>query len=343
MESSLQAELNKITMNEIFEKYGEEKAKNIIIGCIDKKFLKDVKPETKSKMIEDIQPNICNICESQDFYITNSEEICRECGNVHRIIYNSTTFKKQDVPQFLEDKENKVKMIIDGKEVKVDLNKVSKYTLNKLTPHQRIFKLGADNIEDKLEKLQIDYTTDELNLILKIYWNITLYYTTFKNVKPSIKSEENKKVYQVLSIYYSFKESGRTFNLYRILDIFDITLTNLEYFNKILKVILKDSSLESMLLPQIQQVELIVSTDKNLSSKVDKIIQILLDNKIFKVNSQDLYASAYLYISRNILKNTITIVDVQKQFNLIGTIKINKMYQQIANFFTINKKLLLFI
>lgn len=340
MNSSLQVELNKITLNELFEKYGEEKAKSIIIGCVDKKFLKEVNPETSRRVPKGDVFNICNICESQDFYITNSEEICRACGNVHRVIYNSTTFKTKDVPQFIEDRENKVKIIIDGKEVNVDLNKVARYTLNKLTPHQRLFKLGADNIEDKLQQLQIEYTQDELNLMFRLYWNITLYYSTFKNVKPSIKSEENKRIYQVLVIYYSFKELGRTFNLYRVLDMFDVTLTNLEYFNKILKVIFKRSSFETMLLPYIQRSELIVSTDKNISSRVDKIMKIILDHKVFKVESQDLYAAIYLYVSRNILKNTINLVDIQKQFNIPGTVKLNKMYQQITNFFTINKKLL---
>ena len=237
MDSVFERELLKIQLFRLFDVYDDKKAKEILINCVDKDLFKTepIKPKTVTPVKEF---SICNICESTEFYITKSEELCKSCGALHRTIFNPTSYKVKNDEQFITRGENKLRTTIEGKEVTLDIDKLNLYAMQNLTPHQKLYKQGINSIQTRLEEYKIPYNKDELDTIFAMYWNITLYYDKFKNVKPSIKSNENKRSYQCLCVYYGMQ---RTINIYRILEAFDITLSNAEYFNKILGSIFKDT------------------------------------------------------------------------------------------------------
>lgn len=336
MDPIFEKALIKVELDRLFSDYGEKQAKQILIKCVSQDILKKKSPDTTpKKIIENIKDtSICAACNSSNFEITNSQEICRDCGNVHRIIFNSSVNKIKNDEQFIKITDNKFKTKIDGKEVTLDIDKLNLYSMDSLTPHQRLYRNGEKNIKTKLDEAGIEYTKDIMNSILKMYWNITLYYDKFNNVKPSIKTSINKNSYQALCVYYGFEQKD---NVYKILEAFDVTLYNVEYFNSILKVIFKGTGYDAILNDTISpQPEFIIS-NQIVTEKTNKLMTILIDKKLFKEATKETYGATALYVARDILNMSYTAKQIQTELNITNLTKFTQSYSKVKNFISANK------
>ena len=337
MDSIFQKELLKIELTRLFDTYDEQKAKNILISCVDSSYFKKEtsKKPTKPQIVIK-NSSICNICESTEFYTTNAEEICRSCGNLHRVVYNSTSYNVKDDRQFVKYGENKLNTIIDGKRVTLDIDKINLYTMEALTPHQRMYKSGIESIRSKLEESNIIPTESQISSISAMYWNITLYYDKYPNVKPSIKPADNKRIYQALCVYYTLD-----INVYIIIEAFDITLKNLEYFNGILKVIFKNTDYQPILNKTIMSEIELALPNRDLSIKTDQLLNKLIEAKLFKEISKEAYASVALYVSRDIMKKSYTTKKIQEELEITNVSKLNQNYNKVTNFIKQRPRVLL--
>lgn len=337
MDSIFQKELLKIELSRLFDKYDEKKAKNILISCVDSSYFKKETPKKPIKtqvLVKD--SSICNICESTEFYITNAEEICRNCGNLHKVIYNPISYKIKDDKQFVKYGENKLNTIIDGKRVTLDLDKINLYTMETLTPHQRMYKSGIESIRSKLEESNITPTENQFLSISAMYWNITLYYDKYPNVKPSIKPADNKRIYQALCVYYVLD-----INVYLIIEAFDVTLKNLEYFNGVLKVIFKNTDYQPILKKTIMSEIELSLPDEYISSKTNQLLDKLIEAKLFKEISKEAYAAVALYVARDIMKKSYTSKKIQEELEITNVSKLTQNYNKVTNFIKQNPKVLL--
>ena len=336
MDSVFERELLKIQLFRLFDVYDDKKAKEILINCVDKDLFKTepVKPKIVTPVKES---SICNICESTEFYITKSEELCRSCGALHRTIFNPTSYKVKNDEQFITRGENKLKTTIEGKEVTLDIDKLSLYAMQNLTPHQKLYKQGINSIQTRLEEYKIPYNKDELDAMFAMYWNITLYYDKFKNVKPSIKSNENKRSYQCLCVYYGLQ---RTINIYRILEAFDITLSNAEYFNKILGSIFKDTGYADTLKSSLQEETVLSVPDERISDQAQELVVKLKEANLFKDISKETFGATVIYVARDIFKISYTFTKVQNELGITNVGKLSQRYKQIVNFIKQNPRIL---
>jgi hypothetical protein len=336
MDPIFEKALIKVKLDRLFSDYGEKQAKQILIKCVSQDLLKKKSPDTTpKKIIENIKDtSICTACNSSNFEITNSQEICRDCGIVHRIIFNSSVNKIKNDEQFIKITDNKFKTKIDGKEVTLDIDKLNLYSMDSLTPHQRLYRNGEKNIKTKLDEAGIEYTKDIMNSILKMYWNITLYYDKFKNVKPSIKTSINKNSYQALCVYYGFEQK---YNVYKILEVFDVTLYNVEYFNSILKVIFKGTDYDSILNDTISPQPKFIISNQIVTEKTNKLMRILIDEKLFKEETKETYGATALYVARDILKMSYTGKQIQTELNITNLTKFTQSYNKVKNFISANK------
>ena len=336
MDSVFEKELLKIQLFRLFDIYEEKKAREILIDCLDKDIFKTEEPVTK-QVASTKQSSICNICESTDFYITNSAELCRSCGALHRTIFNPTSYKLKNDEQFITRGENKLSTVINGKQVTLDIDKFNLYAMQSLTPQQKLYKQGVNSIQKNLDEFNIPYTKDELNSMFSMYWNITLYYDKFKNVKPSIKPTENKRAYQFLCVYYG---TQRNINIYRLLEAFDITLTNAEYFNKILTSIFKDTGYSSVLKSSLQKEIVLSVPDERISVKAKDLLETLKDANLFRDISKETFGATVLYVARDIFKVPYTFTRVQNELGITNVSKLSQKYKQIINFIKQNPRIL---
>jgi len=328
MDSVFDKELLKIQLFRVFDLYEDKKAKEILINCVDKDFFKPetVKPKTVLPVKES---SICNLCESTEFYVTNSSELCRSCGALHRTIYNTTSYKVKKDEQFITRGENKLKTVINGKPVTLDIDKFNLYAMKNLTPHQKSYKEGINSIQTRLEEYNIPFNKDELDASFAMYWNITLYYDKFKNIKPSIKSNENKRIYQCLCVYYGLQ---REINIYRILEAFDITLANAEYFNKILSLVFKGTGYVDILKSSLQEETVLSVPNEKVSEQAQELAVKLKEAKLFKDISKETFGAAVIYVARDIFKISYTFVKVQNELGITNVGKLSEKYKQIVNF-----------
>jgi hypothetical protein len=326
-------------LERMFEKYSEEEAKKLIIKCIDDKFIKKDTDISKIQITNTAKlaiEDVCRMCESKDFNNTASQMICRECGTIHRELFNRVNYKPKEELKFISKSENTISYIdTDGKKKNIDIDKINLYTLKNLTPHQRIFKSGSENIKNKLIEYNIPYKADQLNDILRMYWNITLYYDKNERVKPNIKSVANKQAYQALCAYYGLDESV---NIYEILEAFDVTIENLEYFNQILKVIFNKTSYE--IKNRIKPEDNLTYSIKKVADIADKLINILIEKSLFKEKNKENYAAVILYVSRDILSMKTTSIQIQNELNISNSAKLNLNYRKILNYLKENKRLI---
>lgn len=336
MDSVFEKELLKIQLFRLFDLYDDRKAKEILIDCVDKDLFKTETVESK-KVSQIKESSICNICESTEFYVTNSTEVCRSCGALHRTIFNPTSYKVKNDEQFITRGENKLRTTINGKEVTLDIDKLNLYAMQNLTPHQKLYKQGINSIQTRLEEYSIPYNKDELDSMFAMYWNITLYYDKFKNVKPSIKSNENKRSYQCLCVYYGLQ---REINIYKILEAFDITLSNAEYFNKILSSIFKDTGYTDILKSQLQEETVLSVPDEKISGQAQDLVVKLKDSKLFKDISKETFGATVIYVARDIFKTPYTFTRVQNELGITNVGKLSQRYKQIVNFIKQNPRIL---
>ena len=336
MDSVFEKELLKIQLFRLFDLYDDKKAKEILIDCVDKDLFK-TETVTSKKVIPVKESSICNICESTEFYVTNSAELCRSCGALHRTIFNPVSYKVKNDEQFITRGENKLKTVIDGKVVTLDIDKLNLYAMQNLTPHQKLYKQGINSIQTRLDEYNISYNKDEIDSIFVMYWNITLYYDKFKNVKPSIKSNENKRAYQCLCVYYGLQ---RKINIYKILEAFDITLSNAEYFNKILTSIFKDTGYSDILKSSLQEETVLSVPDERVSSEAQDLVVKLKDANLFKDISRETFGATVIYVARDIYKISYTFTKVQNELGITNVGKLSQRYKQIVNFIKQNPRIL---
>lgn len=336
MDSVFEKELLKIQLFRLFDLYDDKKAKEILIDCVDKDLFK-TETVTSKKVIPVKESSICNICESTEFYVTNSAELCRSCGALHRTIFNPASYKVKNDEQFITLGENKLKTVIDGKVVTLDIDKLNLYAMQNLTPHQKLYKQGINSIQTRLDEYNISYNKDEIDSIFVMYWNITLYYDKFKNVKPSIKSNENKRAYQCLCVYYGLQ---RKINIYKILEAFDITLSNAEYFNKILTSIFKDTGYSDLLKSSLQEETVLSVPDERVSSEAQDLVVKLKDANLFKDISRETFGATVIYVARDIYKRSYTFTKVQNELGITNVGKLSQRYKQIVNFIKQNPRIL---
>lgn len=336
MDSVFEKELLKIQLFRLFDLYDDKKAKEILIDCVDKDLFK-TETVTSKKVIPVKESSICNICESTEFYVTNSAELCRSCGALHRTIFNPASYKVKNDEQFITLGENKLKTVIDGKVVTLDIDKLNLYAMQNLTPHQKLYKQGINSIQTRLDEYNISYNKDEIDSIFVMYWNITLYYDKFKNVKPSIKSNENKRAYQCLCVYYGLQ---RKINIYKILEAFDITLSNAEYFNKILTSIFKDTGYSDLLKSSLQEETVLSVPDEKVSSEAQDLVVKLKDANLFKDISRETFGATVIYVARDIYKISYTFTKVQNELGITNVGKLSQRYKQIVNFIKQNPRIL---
>ena len=334
MDSLFEKELLKIQLLGLFDTYDDKKAREIIIKCIDTSIFKS--PVKSSKKKVDYEPSsICNMCQSTEFVMTNSEELCKSCGSIHRTLFNSNSYKPKTDSQFIPMGENKLKTTIEGKEVTLDIDKFNLYAMSSLTPQQKIYKQGTTSIQKILDEFTISYTNDELKSIFIMYWNITLYYEKNKYVRPSFKPTDNKRAYQCLCVYYNLQ---REINIYKLIEAFDVTLTNLEYFNKLLPVIFKDTNYSFN--SSIKEENILTVSDEKITQEANSLLEKLIEARLFKSKSKETFGATVIYVARDILKISYTFSRVQDELDIINAGKLSQMYKQIVNFVKMNPKIL---
>ena len=338
MDAEFEKELLKIQLFRLFDIYDDGKVRGILISCVENEQLfKATSPDKPTEINTIDQRSICNICESTEFYITKSEELCRKCGSLHRQIFNPLTYKIKSDEQFIARGENKLKTTIDGKQVTLDIDKLNLYAMQNLTPQQKVYKQGIASIQTRLDEYSLPYNKDELYSMFSMYWNITLYYDKFKNVKPSIKSNENKRSYQCLCVYYGYQ---RKINIYRILEAFDITLANAEYFNKILNSIFKGTGYSSILKSSLQEETVLSVPDERITEKAQELVLKLKEANLIKDISKETFGATVIYVARDIFKLSYTFTKLQQELQITNIGKLSQIYKQIVNFLKQNPRIL---
>ena len=151
-----------------------------------------------------------------------------------------------------------------------------------------------------------------------------------------MKPIKNKRAYQFLCVYYGVPYV----NIYKLLESFDVTLADAEYFNKVLNTIFKDTEYADSLRPSIQPPEVLSFSDERVTEGVHKMVVKLKNANLFKDISKETFGAIGMYVARDILNVPYTFVQIQKELDIKSAAKLNTTYRKIYNFIKANPKLL---
>ena len=238
----------------------------------------------------------------------------------------------------LDQPTNKVNMVVGGKKVSVDLNKVQQWTFDKETQQLKNYKSGILNIEKTLNQLKLNTNEEIENAINSIYWNLTVYFDQLNN--KNFKSSETKHAYQILSIYYGIlhnKQIKEDINLYnKLLIHFSINSKSMVFYHLNFKIIFKNSFISYLI--QTENINFDFLTTKDNTNLIN-IKEHLVEKKLIPRDNKGT-AGVLLYIGRHLINNKqITATFIKNKLNVsINTI--NKHYSITFNYFKNNQRLL---
>lgn len=310
--------------------------RNMLLDCISQNYnISDVLLDTLD--IPEKNDLLCQICNSDDFLRQKHEEVCQNCGLTRPFQQYLKTFEKS--VELIEPGQNTITINKDGKNIKVDLNKIDKW-LQDSDPLAKDYT----KIEDTLNSIFISKGRDLLKNILNTSLALYVNFNKLKNRMPK-KDSYNKLAILALCIYYGLNINSEEITIEEISLLLNINIPEMYTNNGILKIIYKDT-------PYLKYFTL---TDKkkcdiDIPIKVKILINIVQSQLInfgytdFKILDNKKYLAIIYFIKNNIQNDktfTLTkLVDECKKLdNTISTQTISKVKKQIETFYNKNTEL----
>ena len=333
-------ELNPETLKFLIKKkinsVPKKQARNILLDCINKNY--NI-PDIILDALDTPEKNdlLCQICNGDDFLRQKHEEVCQNCGLTRPFEQQLKTFEKS--VELIEPRQNIVTIERDGKDVKVDLNKINQWL-------QDSDPLAEDytKIEETLNRIFISKGRDLPKNVLNTSLELYIYFNKLKHKMPK-KESYNKLAILALCIYYGLNINSEEITIEEISLLLNINTPEIYANNGILKIIYKDT-------PYLKYFTL---TDKkkcdiDIPLKVKNLINIVQSQLIkfgytdFKILDNKKYLAIIYFIKNNIQNDkTFTLTKIVEECNsqdiTISTQTISKVKKQIETFYINNPKL----
>jgi hypothetical protein len=104
-----------------------------------------------------------------------------------------------------------------------------------------------------------------------------------------------------------------------------------------LKVIFKGTDYDSILNDTISPQPKFIISNQIVTEKTNKLMRILIDEKLFKEETKETYGATALYVARDILKMSYTGKQIQTELNITNLTKFTQSYNKVKNFISANK------
>lgn len=335
--SELSRETLRILINKKLNSIPKSLKRDMLLDCINRNF---TIPDVLIEALDTPEKNdlLCQICNTNDFLRQKHEEVCQNCGFTRPFQQQLKTFEK--TVEFIEPGQNLITIKKDGRDIKVDLNKIDKW-LQDSDPLARDY----NKIEETLNQIYVSKGKDLPNNVLSSSLALYINFNKLKNKMPK-KESFNKLAIIALCIYYGLTINSEQITIEEISMILKINLTEIYANNGLLKIVFKDT-------PYLKYFTL---TDKKICDieiplrdkiLIQKIQQHLNDAgyKDFEKLDNKKYLGI-IYFIKNIIRRDSSftlskIVTECKQLdNTISTQTISKIKIQIENFYMTNKKLM---
>ena len=265
-----------------------------LLKCIDNNtdlFLDD------EIITEIIDRHICTICKKNDFLKDKYQEICQSCGNTRDIPSTQKNFEKIE---YIVPGQNLVKILKDGKQITIDLNKINLW-IQELDPLARDTTKILDALDVVLTSKGLTLTKTIQNTAISLWYNFNTLYK-----KQNLKTTYKKKGILALCVYYSCSINNIIVSLEQLSLIFNINVRDILISNDFLKSIFKDSEYFSQLnlnYTKKCELELPLKTKLILIKIKNDLIHNFPSIKDPLENKE--YASIVYYITNNIQQNSL--------------------------------------
>lgn len=329
----------KLLLQHNVNKLPKSKRREFLYKCINSNKMLDrfcIQPELVTaedeftKEISIDKSSFCKICRKFDFIRDKYSETCQNCGYIRDITPTQKTFEKIE---YIKPGSNFVKIIKDGKNIKVDLNQINLW-LQDTDPMSRDTKKIIDNLETVFQSKSIDLPQIVQNTSVSLWYNFNSFYSEYTG---SLRKLFNKRAILALCVYYGASMRGYTISLQQLSALFNVNVSDIITSNTLFKHLFKDTEYYSDLNLQEQK-----KSDIKLSPK-NKIIFEKVKNDLAKNYSQfdgDLnnkeYAGIVYFITNKV--NPIikyTLKDLEQKCD-ISTTTISAVAKSIERFYKNN-------
>jgi len=319
-------------LNEKF-KGDRSKISNFLINCI--RFHGLIKEEEEIKAeIKEHSEYLCKICNTSNFVINNFERTCRDCGVVAQSDLNPFKAFKVDFNfnrgTIIPPGEVFVKIMKDGRQLNVDLSKISTW-LNS-DPDERKFFENLNLINKYLDSLESSYNTMMLSSAFEESRKITLtmWYNIINN-KTDMGALEKKSV-MAWCIFYIFNYNKLNINIPTLAKLFDLTTGTIYSFKYIIDTIFK----ESVFLKYIQTKETPEKSEipKIIENKI-KIVLRDLKKRLSDPPTESEICGITDFLAKELKEKTVTLQFLSERSGA-STVSIIKISQQVKQFYNEN-------
>jgi len=303
------------------------KRRDFLITCIKKNgLLKLLEEEEETSDDSPVDLNLfCKVCNTYDFIRYNYSETCNKCGTERLIQPSGRVYEKIE---YIKPGENIVKIVKDGKEIKVNLNKINQW-LQDTDPLATDTQKILDNLELIFNTKGIEVPSIVKNTSVALWYNFNL-----------LRKEKsyNKKAILVLCVYYGATMHGYIISLEQLSKIFNVLLPTIFTANTLFKEIFKSTEYYKNLNLQEKKTCNVNLTPKN-KLLLEHIKKDLIKN--FKISDplDNVYYAAIVYYITNKINPAIkfTLNELSSACN-ISTTNISRYSKSIENFYNKNPK-----
>jgi hypothetical protein len=318
-------------LNEKF-KGNKSQITKFLINCI--RFHGHIKEDTEIKETHKHSEQLCQLCNTSNFVISNFEKTCRDCGMVVQTDINPFKSFKVDFNfnkgTIIPPGEVFVKIMKDGKQINVDLSKISTW-LNS-NPDERKFFDNLNLINKYLDALETKYNTpglsktfDDARVIA-----LTMWYNIINN-KTDMNGFEKKSV-MAWCIFYIFSYYNLNINMPTLAKLFDVTTGTIYSFKYIIDEIFKNS-VYLKYIPD-QTVGKTIEMPKKIEDKLKFVLRDL-KGKLTEPPTEQEICGIIDFLAKELKEKTITLQYLSEKSG-VSTVSIIKISQLVKKFYSEN-------
>ena len=309
------------------------KRRQFLINCINKNYDVSLLTQQFNEISElddeeQINNDICMMCNTSDFIKDKYQEVCNNCGYSRHLQSQLKTFEKFD---YITPGENIITIEKDGKKIKVNLNKIDLW-IKDADPLAIDTTKIIDNLNEIFSSRGQDIPISVQNTSIKLWYN-------FNTLN---KKTYNKKAILASCTYFGILINEYTVSLEQLSILYNVNVVDIKIANELLKVIFKETEYYKYLTISRQS-----TCDINLSNEYkmyfDKIKKHLIDNNIIKepLNNKDTAGIIYFISSKlsgKRLNKRYTLSALSKNYNVSAPTISNKT-NSVSLFYNINQTL----
>jgi len=323
--------ITSLLLKKKIESMTKNKRRQYLIDCINKNY--DISVLTVLDELSDeeqINNDICIMCDTSDFIKDKYQEICNNCGYSRHLQSNLKTFEKFD---YITPSSNIVTIEKDGKKMKVNLSNIDLW-IKDVDPLAIDTNKIIDNLNEIFNNRKSDVPPSVQNTAIKLWYN-------FNNLNKNLKY--NKKAILALCTYYGITINSYKITMEELSLLYKVNVSDIKKTDETMKNVFKDTEYYKYFLSNVKN-----SCNINLNTeykfKFDKIKNHLISNNIIKEPLKSQYYAGIVYFISNKLKSKqnnlykYTLIELSTSCN-VSAPTISKFSKNIEIFYNKNPDL----